>query len=83
MCFGATRSTRAQRISQPAPASHPYQAEPAPVSQEVQPRTCAAHARIALRVPTPATQMRVPATRAGQPAPRRILMHIDKGILMI
>ena len=42
----------------------------APAPQQVQP----APARKAVRVPALAPQMRVPATRAGKPAPRRTLV---------
>ena len=55
MCFGSTRIYRTKDFSsraRPTPAASSTRTRPAP-------------ARKAVRVPAPAAQMRVPATRAG------------------
>jgi len=60
-CALAQHLFTARRIFHPAPAPHPQQVQPA-------------SPRKAVGVPAPAPQMRVPATRAGSPAPRRTLL---------
>jgi len=55
------------------PKKNPGSAYAAASSTRIRP----APPRKAVRVPAPAPQMRVPATRAGQPAPCRTLMRIS------